>query len=222
MHLDFALEVELYDVWGINFMGPFVSSCGMQYILVVIDYVSKWIEAVALPNNEAKSVAGFLKKSIITRFVTLREIISDGGSYFCNKAFGGLLKKYGVKHRVATAYHPQTSGQWKTTFKTPIGTSPYLFVFGKACHFPVDLKHKAMWVLKKLNLGWEEATKLQLFQLNEMDEFWYQGYESAYLYKKKMKHYHDKNILKRDFQPNDEVLLFNSRLNLFPSKLRSK
>lgn len=68
-------------------MGPFLSSCGNTYILVAVDYVSKWVEAVALPNNEARSVLDFLKKSIFTRFGTPRVIISDGGSHFCNRAF---------------------------------------------------------------------------------------------------------------------------------------
>jgi len=105
------LEVELFDVWGIDFMGPFVSSFGNKYILVAVDYVSKWVEAIALPNNEGKSVVQFLKHYIFARFGTLRAIISDGGSHFCNKWFSVALSKYGVKHKVTTPYHPQTSGQ---------------------------------------------------------------------------------------------------------------
>ncbi|RAN86287.1 hypothetical protein B5P41_30175, partial [Bacillus sp. SRB_28] len=105
------LVIELFDVWGIDFMGPFVSSHGMKYILVAVDYVSKWVEAVALSNNEGKSVTAFLKKNIFSRFGTPRAIISDGGSHFCNKLFKVLLEKYGVRHNVATPYHPQTSGQ---------------------------------------------------------------------------------------------------------------
>ena len=92
-------------------MGPFVSSHGMKYILVAVDYVSKWVEAIALANNEGKSVTSFLKKNIFSRFGTPRAIISDEGSYFCNRLFKGLLEKYGVRHNVATPYHPQTSGQ---------------------------------------------------------------------------------------------------------------
>ncbi|XP_070004566.1 uncharacterized protein [Nicotiana sylvestris] len=105
------MEIEIFDVWGIDFMGPFVRSCGMKYILVVVDYVSKWVEVIALPNNESRSVTAFLKKNIFTRFGTLRAILSDGGSHFCNKAFTGLVEKYGVKYKVATPYHPQSSGQ---------------------------------------------------------------------------------------------------------------
>ena len=74
------LLIELFDVWGIDFMGPFLSSHGMKNILVAVDYVSKWVEAVALPNNEGKSVTAFLKKNIFSRFGTPRAIISDGGS----------------------------------------------------------------------------------------------------------------------------------------------
>lgn len=111
MPLTTILEIDIFDVWGIDFMGPFVSSCGNTYILVAVDYVSKWVEAIALPNNEAKSVVTFLKKNIFTRFGTLRAIISDGGSHFCNKAFNTLVGKYGVTHKVTTPYHPQDSGQ---------------------------------------------------------------------------------------------------------------
>ncbi|XP_049378079.1 uncharacterized protein LOC125842819 [Solanum stenotomum] len=105
------LVVELFDVWGIDFMGPFVSSFGNKYILVAVDYVSKWVEAVALPNNERKSVVQFLKRYIFARLGTPRAIISDGGSLFCNKWFSTVLSKYGVKHKVATPYHPQTNAQ---------------------------------------------------------------------------------------------------------------
>ncbi|XP_070039709.1 uncharacterized protein [Nicotiana tomentosiformis] len=111
MSLTTILEIDIFDVWGIDFMGPFVSSCENTYILVAVDYVSKWVEAVALPNNEERSVVAFLKRNIFTRFGTLRAIISNGGSHFCNKAFNTLLGKYGVSHTVITTYHPQASSQ---------------------------------------------------------------------------------------------------------------
>ncbi|XP_070008163.1 uncharacterized protein [Nicotiana sylvestris] len=92
-------------------MGPFVSSYGNKYILVAVDYVSKWVEAVALPTNDAKGVTGFLKKNIFTCFGTPRAILSDGETHFCNKVFAWLLEKYRVHHKVTTPYHPQSSGQ---------------------------------------------------------------------------------------------------------------
>ncbi|XP_049347813.1 uncharacterized protein LOC125812353 [Solanum verrucosum] len=107
------LEVELFDVWGIDFMGPFMSSFGNKYILVAVDYVSKWVEVVALPNNEGKNVVQFLKRYIFARFGTPRAIISDGGSNFCKKYFASTLSKYGVKHKVATPYHPQKAAKLK-------------------------------------------------------------------------------------------------------------
>ncbi|KAL5578124.1 hypothetical protein UlMin_019823 [Ulmus minor] len=111
MPLTNILVIELFDVWGIDFMGPFPTSFSNKFVLVAVDYVSKWVEAVALPTNDSRVVIRFLKKNIFARFGTPRAIISDGGSHFCNKQFDALLSKYGVTHRVATPYHPQTSGQ---------------------------------------------------------------------------------------------------------------
>ncbi|XP_075079869.1 uncharacterized protein LOC142165149 [Nicotiana tabacum] len=174
---------------------------------------------------------------------------------FATRLFIRLLKKYGVKHKVAIPYHPHSSGQvevsnrgiknilakivnanrtdwsrklddalwpYRTTFMTPIGTSLYLFVFGKACHLPVELEQKAIWALKKLNLDWAKAENLRMTQLNEMEEFHLHAYESEAMYKERLKFVHNKKILKREFKSGDLVLLFKSRLKLFPGKLKSK
>ncbi|GJS69073.1 reverse transcriptase domain-containing protein [Tanacetum coccineum] len=95
---------------GIDFMGPFPSSRGNKYILVAVDYFSKWVEAKVLPTNDARVVIKFLK-SLCARFGTPRAIISDRGNHFCNDQFAKVMFKYGVTHRLSTAYHPQTSGQ---------------------------------------------------------------------------------------------------------------
>ncbi|GJX53506.1 reverse transcriptase domain-containing protein [Tanacetum coccineum] len=106
-----AIQVcKIFDVWGIDFMGPFPSSRGNKYILVAVDYLSKWVEAKALPTNDARVVVKFLK-SLFARFGTPRAIISDRGTHFCNDQFAKVMSKYGVTHRLATAYHPQMSGQ---------------------------------------------------------------------------------------------------------------
>nr|GEW48432.1 hypothetical protein [Tanacetum cinerariifolium] len=101
---------EIFDIWGIDFMGPFPSSKGNKYILVAVDYLSKWVEAKALPTNDARVVVKFLK-SLFSRFGIPRAIISDRGTHFCNDQFTRVMIKYGVTHQLATAYHPQTSGQ---------------------------------------------------------------------------------------------------------------
>ena len=92
-------------------MGPFPPSYNNLYILVAVDYVSKWVEAIATPTNDSKVVIRFLKKNIFTRFGMPRALLSDNGTHFCNKPLESILKKYGVFHKVATPYHPQTSGQ---------------------------------------------------------------------------------------------------------------
>ncbi|CAN6579032.1 unnamed protein product [Malus baccata var. baccata] len=105
------LIVELFDVWGIDFMGPFPSSHGNHYILVAVEYISNWVEAIAAPTNQGSVVMKFLQRVIFSRFGIPRVILSDGGKHFINKPFANLLEKYGINHRVATPYHPQTSGQ---------------------------------------------------------------------------------------------------------------
>ncbi|RVW73355.1 Gag-Pol polyprotein [Vitis vinifera] len=82
-----------------------------SYILVGVDYVSKWVEAIPCKHNDHRVVLKFLKENIFSRFGVPKAIISDGGTPFCNRPFETLLAKYGVKHKVATPYHPQTSGQ---------------------------------------------------------------------------------------------------------------
>ena len=164
-------------------MGPFPKSHKFEYILVAVDYVSKWAEAQALPTNDARVVITFLKK-LFCRFGIPKALISDRGTHFCNKLMEKTMKRYGVNHRFSTSYHPQTSGQventnraikrilekivkdnptiwsrklddalwaFRTAYKTPIGTTPYKLIYGKNCHLPIEIEHRAYWALKNCN-----------------------------------------------------------------------
>ena len=92
-------------------MRPFPPSFGNLYILLVVDYVSKWVEAISCPRNDANTVVIFLQKNILSRFGTPKTIISDGGSHFANKIFAKFMSRYGIKHIMSLAYHPQTNEQ---------------------------------------------------------------------------------------------------------------
>ncbi|GJS65973.1 reverse transcriptase domain-containing protein [Tanacetum coccineum] len=105
---------EIFDIWGIDFMGPFPKSHKFEYLLIAVDYVSKRAEAQALPTNDARVVITFLKKLFI-RFGMPKALISDRGTHFCNKIMERTMKRYGVNHRFSTSYHPQISGQVENT-----------------------------------------------------------------------------------------------------------
>ncbi|GJZ62316.1 putative ribonuclease H-like domain-containing protein [Tanacetum coccineum] len=217
---------EVFDVWGLDFMGPFPQSRGNKYILVAVNYVSKWVEAQALPMNDAR--------------VELEK----------------ALQRYGVTHKLSTAYHPQSNRQtevtnraikrilersvgynpkdwskklndalwaFRTAYKTPTRCTPFRLVYGKACHLPVEIEHKAHWALKQCNMDLTLARKSHLMQLNELAELRDGAYKNTRIYKEQPNKWHDSRLRgDRDFKVSDKVLLYNSRLKMYPRKLKSK
>ena len=111
MPLQGILVVQIFYVWGIDFMGPFPPSFGDIYILLVVYYVSKWVEAIVCPKNDAITVIGFIQRNLLSRFGAPKTIIIDVGSHFANKVFAKLMSGYGIKHMMGLAYHPQSNGQ---------------------------------------------------------------------------------------------------------------
>ncbi|GKB47049.1 reverse transcriptase domain-containing protein [Tanacetum coccineum] len=168
-----GLEV---DKAKINVISKLPPPTNVKGIRIVVDYVSKWAEAQALPTNDARVVISILKK-LFCRFRMPKALISDRGTHLCNKIMEKTMKRYGVNHCFSTSYHPQTSGALKrilekdvkdnpaiwsrklddalwafqTAYKTPTGTTPYKLVYGKNCHLPFEIEHRAYWALKNCN-----------------------------------------------------------------------
>ncbi|GJW40823.1 putative nucleotidyltransferase, ribonuclease H [Tanacetum coccineum] len=246
---------DVFDIWGLDFIGPFPDSKGNKYILVAVDYVSKWVEAQALPTNDARVVIRLLIR-LFARFRVPKALISDRGTHFCNSQLEKALQKYGVTHKLSTAYHSQTNGQtevtnkaikcilersvgynlknwseklddalwaFRTAYKTPTGCTPFILVYGKACHLPVEIKHKAYWALKQCNMNLTAATKNHFMELNELIELRDGAYENIQIYKERTKRWHDSRLRgDKNFKAGDKVLLFNSRFKMHPGKLKSK
>nr|GEU74343.1 reverse transcriptase domain-containing protein [Tanacetum cinerariifolium] len=225
-HLPIELEHKAYwdlkhanfDLKTMDFMGPYRSLRGNRYILVAVGYLSKWVEAKALPTNDARVVVKFLK-SLFAQFETPRAIISNHGTYFCNDKFSKVMSKYGVTHRLTTAYHPQTSGQVEVSNR---GLKRILErTVRENCASWSDKLEDALWAFRtayKTSLGCTPYN----FNFNELNDLHDQAYENSLIHKEKTKKLHDSKIKNRIFNVGDRVLLFSSRLKIFLGKHKTR
>nr|GEX75737.1 reverse transcriptase domain-containing protein [Tanacetum cinerariifolium] len=224
MPQNFIQICEIFDVWGIDFMGPFPSSKGNKYILVAIDYFSKWVEAKALPTNDARVVVKVMAKYGVThRLSTTYHPHTSGQVEVTNRGLKRILERtVGENHASWSDKLEDALWAFRTAFKTSIGCTPYRLVYGKACHLPLEIGHKAYWALKHTNFDLKTAGDHRKLQLNELNELRDQAYENSLIYKERTKKLHDDKIKNHIFNVGDQVLLFNSRLKIFSGKLKSR
>nr|GEU58683.1 DNA-directed DNA polymerase [Tanacetum cinerariifolium] len=211
---------EIFDVWGIDFMGPFLSSRGNKYILMAVDYLSKWVEAKALPTNDARVM---LKYGVTHHLSTAYHPQTSEQVKVSNRGLKRILERTIGENRASWS-NKLDDALWafRTAYKIPIGCTPYKLVYGKACHIPIELEHKVYWALKHANFDFSIAGDHRKVQLNELNELRDHAYENSLIYKEKTKRIHDSKIKNRVFNVGDRVLLFNSRLKIFSGKLKTR
>ncbi|GKB60038.1 reverse transcriptase domain-containing protein [Tanacetum coccineum] len=216
---------EIFDVWGIDFMGPFPSSRGNKYILVAVDYLTKWVEAKALPINDARVVVKFLKSLLCGHSSSCYRL--QPSNEWSSRGVESWVKTYfrrTVGENRASWSDRLDDALWafRTAYKTPIGCTPYKLVYGKSCHIPIELEHRAYWAFKHANFDLKTAGDHRKLQLNELNKLRDQAYENSLIYKERTKKLHDSKIKNRILNIGDQVLLFNSRLKIFSGKLKTR
>ncbi|KAJ8773666.1 hypothetical protein K2173_005912 [Erythroxylum novogranatense] len=182
-------------------MGPFPSSFGHNYILLVVDYVSKWVEAKATKTNDAKVVVNFVKSNVFNRFGVPK---TNGQAEVSNREIKSIIEKMVTPNRKDWSLRLDDAlWAYRTAYKTPI-------------------EHRAFWAVKQCNMNLSAAGEHRKLQLQELEEIRNDAYDNSKIYKDKTKAFHDQMITKKQFIVGQKVLLFDSRLKIFPGKLRTR
>ncbi|GJT48884.1 reverse transcriptase domain-containing protein [Tanacetum coccineum] len=165
---------EIFDVWGIDFMGPFPSSKGNKYILVAVDYLAR----LSVKMDLVLPVPSSVIVEHIFAMTSLQRSCLNMESLIVSPPLGENRASWSDKLDDAL-------WAFRTAYKTPIGCTPYKLVYGKACHLPIELEHKAYWALKNANFDLQTAGDQRKVQLNELSELRDQAYENSLIYKEK-------------------------------------
>ncbi|GJS45589.1 reverse transcriptase domain-containing protein [Tanacetum coccineum] len=158
------------------------------------------------------------------RFSTSYHPQTSGQVENTNRALKRILEKT-VKDNPAIWSRKLDDALWafRTAYKTPTGTTPYKLIYGKNCHLPFEIEHRAYWALKNCNPDLIAASEKRMFQLHELDELRHQAYENSRLYKARTKVWHDRKLrMRKEFKQGNKVLLFHSKYKFKQTKLRSR
>ncbi|XP_021727793.1 uncharacterized protein LOC110694900 [Chenopodium quinoa] len=211
------LELKVFDVWRIDFMGPFPSSYGNQFILVGVDYVSKWVKSIASPTNDHKVVLKLLQKIIFPRFGVPKAVISDNGSHFVHNAFQKMLRK----HELQGIEMIGRIG-WMMLFGPRERLSRHLLAPLHIALSMANHAYRALWEIKKINFDLESAGEKRWLDLHELEDLRLDSYDCASTYKARSKEDNVKLIERKELFVGDKVLLYNSRMKLSLGKFMSR
>ncbi|KAJ9541590.1 LOW QUALITY PROTEIN: hypothetical protein OSB04_028096 [Centaurea solstitialis] len=205
---------EVFDVWGIDFMGPFPDSKGNKYILVAVDYVSKYGCPKAIISDRGTHFANYLLEKTLKSASSVLDRLSSASKWTSGK-YQSVLKQILEK---TVDNNPKIWSQkledalwaYRTAYKTPIGSTPYRMLYGKTCHLPFEFEYKALWALKKGKID-------KLARIRSL------AYENSKIYKEKRKKWHDAHLKEvKVFKEGDKVLMYQTRFKFSPGKLKSR